>query len=217
MFDTRRLWCDCEKPWRPFLLKGRTRGDTGCPLRRPVGLSRCHLHTMWQTPLVWVLFTLPHPLPYVFLDKWVKTPARALPQARTETAWAPPVKASRSITSHLYPPHSATSPSFILLFRLRAFTAHFVTTRLLPRSRPDIRHMSPCRLWPCCLEPDVVSGLNWRTTMACPQQTLLCLILYFFMVLTEDIFIQNLEYQDNNVRTQLKDNSTLNIIDSINP
>lgn len=39
----------------------------------------------------------------------------------------------------------------------------------------------------------------------------------FFMVLTEDIFIQNLKYQDNNVRTHLKHNSTLNIIDSINP
>ena len=116
LLDMQRLWCDCEKPWRPFSLKGRTGGDTGCPLWRPVGLLRCHLHTMWQTPLVWPFFTLPHPLPSMFLDKWVKTPARALPQARTDTAWTPPVTASRSITSHLNPPCSPSSPSFLFFF-----------------------------------------------------------------------------------------------------
>lgn len=173
-----RLWCDCEKPWRPFSLKGRTGGVTGCPLWGPVGLLRCHLHTMWQTPLVWSFFTLPHPLPSTFLDKWVKTPARALPQARTETAWTLPVTASRPITSHLYPLCSPLSPSFLFFFlRLQAFSAHFVTTGLLPGSRPDIRHMSPCCPWPHCLKPDVVWGLNWRTTVTHPQQPFLCFIL----------------------------------------
>lgn len=114
--DMHRLWCDCEKSWRPFSLQGRTGGDTGCPLRGPVGLLRCHLHTMWQTPLVWPFFTLPHPLPSTFLDIWVKTPARALPQARTETVWTPPVTASRSITSHLNPLRSPPSSSFLFFF-----------------------------------------------------------------------------------------------------
>lgn len=66
--------------------------------------------------------------------------------------------------------------SFFL--RLQALAAHFVTTGLLPGSRPDIRHMSPCRPWPHCLKPDVVWGFNWRTTVTHSQQPFLCLILY---------------------------------------
>lgn len=59
----------------PLSPKGRTAGVAGCPVRGPVGLLRCHLHTMWQTPLVGSFFTLPHPLSSTFLDKWVKTPS----------------------------------------------------------------------------------------------------------------------------------------------
>lgn len=27
LLDIQRLWCDCEKPWRPFSLKGKTEGS----------------------------------------------------------------------------------------------------------------------------------------------------------------------------------------------
>lgn len=46
-----------------------------CPLWGPVGLLRCHLHTMWQTPLVWPLFTLPHPLLFQFLRQMSEDPS----------------------------------------------------------------------------------------------------------------------------------------------
>lgn len=59
------------------------------------------------------LHTPAHPLPPTILDNWVKTPAWALPQARTETS-TPPVAASRPITSHLG--CSALSPSSLFFF-----------------------------------------------------------------------------------------------------
>lgn len=59
---------------------------------------------------------------------------------------------------HTYIPHALSLcplPFSFLFLRLQALSAHFVTTGLLPGSRPDIRHMSPCRPWPHCLKPDV--------------------------------------------------------------
>lgn len=106
---------------------------------------------MWQTPLVWSFFTLPHPLPSTFLDKWVKTPARALPQARTETAWTPPVTSSRPITSHLYPLCSPLSPSFLSFFSqasgfLCSFCNYRTFTRVSPRHTPRVTLLSMATL-----------------------------------------------------------------------
>ncbi len=142
----KRLWCDCEKTWRPVSLKARTGGDSGCPLWGPVGLLRCHLHTMWQTPLVRPFFTLPHPLPSTFVDKWVKTLAWAAPQARTETVWTPPVTASCSITSHFYPLCSPPSLSFLSFSQaagsLCSFCVYGTFTRVSPRHTPHVTPLS---------------------------------------------------------------------------
>lgn len=77
---------------------------------------------------------------------------------------------------HTYVPcvRSPLSPS---LLRLQAFSAHFVTTGLLPGSRPDIRHMSPSCPRPHSLKPDVVCGLKWRAAVTHPLQPVLRLTL----------------------------------------
>lgn len=77
--------------------------------------------------------------------------------------------ASHGFSPHhftLIPPVFSSVPFLSLFFlRLWALSAHFVTTGLLPGSRPDIRHMSRCFPGPHCLKPDRVWGLNWGTTV----------------------------------------------------
>lgn len=55
----------------------------GCPLWGPAGLLRCHLHTLWQTPLVW-LFTPPPIsfLPPSWTVEWRPQPGRDHRQGR---------------------------------------------------------------------------------------------------------------------------------------
>lgn len=85
------------------------------------------------------LHTPAHPLPPTILDNWVKTPAWALPQARTETP-TPPVAASRPITSHIG--CSALSPSSLFFSHASGFFCSFCVyrtfTRVSPRHTPHV-------------------------------------------------------------------------------
>lgn len=75
------------RSWLPTVGAGRS-SEVSPPhnVTNPSGMTSLHTPT--------------HPLPSTILDNWVKTPAWAPPQARTETP-TPPVTASRPITSHL--------------------------------------------------------------------------------------------------------------------
>lgn len=176
LLDMQRLWCDCEKTRRPISLKGRTGGDAGCPLW---GASRSSEvsppHNVTNPSGVTLLHTPPYHSFHV-LRQMSEDPG---PGATTGKDGDRVDSASHGFSLHHFtlvsPALSSVSPSFL---RLQALSAHFVTTGLLPGSRPDIRHMSPCHPWPHCLKPDVVWGLKWRTTVTHPQQAFLCLILY---------------------------------------
>lgn len=178
LLDMQRLSCDCEKPWRPFSLKGRTGGDMGCPLqgaRRSSEVSPPHNVT--NPSGMTLLHTPPSPSFHV-LRQMSEDPS---PGTTTGKDGDRVDSASDGFSLHhftLISPMLSSVPFFFSFFlRLQALSAHFVTTGLLPGSRPDIRHMSSCRPWPHCLKPDVVWGLNWRTTVTHCQQPFLCLIL----------------------------------------
>lgn len=183
--DMLRLWCDSKKPWRPFSLQGRTGGDTSCPLWGPVGPLRCHLHTMWQTPLVWPFFTPPIPFPSTFLDKyeWRPRSRHDHRQGRRRHGLCQSQLLAPSLHTYI-PPHFSSSPSFFLLFS--GFRLSLLILWLQDFYQGLAQTYATCHpavhghtAW----RQIVVWGLNWRTTVTHSKQPFPCLILYVLLCL----------------------------------